>query len=99
MLKAMKYAACFGLLAGVGILLGCWIHGERANQPMVMSGVAFVRALPYGEQTVGATETIVFQLYERWARYKFDKKNKGKIQIDPAEKARQDALFNNGAGR
>ncbi len=60
MLKILKYAAYFVFLAGVGVLLGCYIHGSRVNQTMVMSGVAFVRELPYGERTVGLIESLVF---------------------------------------
>ncbi len=65
MLKALKYIIYFGFLAGLGILLGCYIHGKRVNQPTIMSGVAFVRELPYGEHIVGYTETFVFSYQER----------------------------------
>jgi len=58
MQKALKYIVCFGLLAGLGIVLGSYAHGFLTNQPMIMSGVAFVRELPYGEAVVGHTESF-----------------------------------------
>jgi hypothetical protein len=60
MIKTIKYGVLFGFLAGAGILLGCWIHGIRTNQPTIMSGVAFIRELPQGEQIVGRIETWWF---------------------------------------
>jgi hypothetical protein len=83
MLKIAKYVLYFGFLAGIGILLGCFIHGQRVNQPTIMSGVAFVRELPYGEKTVGYIETMVFSWQEKRDLQRFEEENKGKIQIDP----------------
>jgi len=87
MLKIMKrvllYGLYFGFLAGIGIILGCFIHGLRVNQPTIMSGVAFVRELPYGEKTVGLIESIVFSYQEKRDLEQFEQKHKGKIQIDP----------------
>jgi hypothetical protein len=83
MLKIIKYGVYFGFLAGVGILLGCWIHGIRTNQPMIMSGVAFVRELPKGELVVGRLETWVFSHQEEKALQQFKDENKGNIRIDP----------------
>jgi hypothetical protein len=95
MIKTIKYGVLFGFLAGVGILLGCWIHGIRTNQPMIMSGVAFVRELPKGEPIVGGLETWWFGIKEARARKKFDEENPN-IQIDPAvAKAQQEMVYSN----
>jgi hypothetical protein len=83
MLKAVKYIVWFSLMAGIGILMGCFIHGQRTNQPTVMSGVAFVRELPYGEKIVGNIETWVFSYQEKKNLENFQKEHEGKIQIDP----------------
>ncbi|MBI5248932.1 MAG: hypothetical protein HY912_05505 [Desulfomonile tiedjei] len=83
MLRATKYIVWFGLMAGIGIILGCFIHGQRTNQPTVMSGVAFVRELPHGERIVGAIETWVFSYEEKKNLEEFQEKHKGQIQIDP----------------
>jgi len=48
-----------------------------------MSGVAFVRELPYGEQIVGLIETTVFSYHEKRELEKFQEAHQGKIQIDP----------------
>ncbi len=96
MFKALKYVERFGILAGVGILLGCWIHGARTNQPMIMSGVAFVREMPYGERTVGGVESVVFLSQEKWALRKFKKENE--VIIDPEVLKAQNALFKKRAG-
>ena len=48
MVKIAAYVVWFVLMAGLGVILGCYIHGERVNQTTLMSGVAFFRALPYG---------------------------------------------------
>jgi hypothetical protein len=78
-----KYILYFGFLAGIGILLGCFIHGARVNQTTVMSGVAFVRELPMGERIVGMIETSVFSYQEKKSLEKFEEEHKGQIQIDP----------------
>jgi hypothetical protein len=83
MLRLLKYAACFVVLAGIGILLGCFIHASRTNQTTLMSGVAFVRELPYGELTVGIIETSVFSFQERRSLEKFVEEHKDNIQLDP----------------
>jgi hypothetical protein len=93
MIKTIKYGVYFGFLAGVGILLGCWIHGIRTNQPMIMSGVAFVRELPKGELVVGRLETWVFSHQEEKALQQFKEENKGKIQIDPEVLRRHQELY------
>ncbi len=95
MLKAIKYILYFGVLAGIGILLGCWIHGMRTNQPTVMSGVAFVRELPYGEQLVGRIETTVFAYQEEKDLQKFKEEHKN-IKIDPEVAKRHQELLNSG---
>lgn len=71
------------ILAGLGIVLGCFIHASRTNQTTLMSGVAFVRELPYGEAIVGGIETTVFSYQERKNLREFREKHEGKIQIDP----------------
>lgn len=80
--KAIKYLVWFGFMAGVGILLGCYIHGQRVNQPTVMSGVAFVREMPRGEWAVGWIETIVFGWQEKRALENYREKHEGNIKIN-----------------
>jgi hypothetical protein len=92
MWKIFKYAGYFGLLACVGILLGCWIHGIRTNQPTIMSGVAFVRELPHGEFVVGYIETAVFTYQEKKSLESFKEQNKT-IQIDPEVLKRHEEMF------
>ncbi len=75
--------AYFVLLAGMGVVLGCYIHGSRVNQTTVMSGVAFVREMPYGEYVVGWLETTVFSIQEKRDLDEYKKKHKGDIKIDP----------------
>ncbi|MDQ7782707.1 MAG: hypothetical protein RDU20_07500 [Desulfomonilaceae bacterium] len=93
MRKTFLYVAYFCFLAALGILLGCYIHAVRVNQTTVMSGVAFVRELPYGELIVGYTETMVFSYQERKALDKFRKEHEGKIEIDPKVLEQQKKLF------
>jgi hypothetical protein len=81
--KAVKYTLWFGVMAGIGILLGCFIHGQRTNQPTIMSGVAFVRELPHGERIVGNIETWYFSYEEKKSLEKFKEKHKDEIRIDP----------------
>jgi hypothetical protein len=97
MFKALKYTVYFGFLAGVGILLGCWIHGARTNQPMIMSGVAFVRELPYGELIVGNIETAVFRREEEKDLQKFQEEHKGNIKINPEVLKMQEEMFKKGS--
>jgi hypothetical protein len=87
MLKILKYPACLVFLAGVGILLGCYIHGLRTNQPTIMSGVAFVRKLPYGEQIAGRIETTVFFYWEQRELEKFRKQYPGPLKRPQQEGA------------
>jgi hypothetical protein len=54
----------------------------RTNQPTIMSGVAFVRELPYGERTVGVIETTVFSLEEWWNLRQYQNKHPD-TRIDP----------------
>ncbi len=83
MLRKILIVIYFCFLAGLGILIGCFIHGQRVNQTTVMSGVAFVRELPYGERVVGWIETTVFSYQERKNLERFKEKHKDNIQIDP----------------
>lgn len=83
MKKILLYGAYFCSLAALGILLGCFIHAKRVNQTTVMSGVAFVRELPYGEHIVGYTETMVFSYQERKALDDYRKQHGENIKIDP----------------
>ncbi|MBI5569347.1 MAG: hypothetical protein HY914_05315 [Desulfomonile tiedjei] len=96
MLKILKYTIYFLFLAGLGILLGCFIHGWRVNQTTVMSGVAFVRELPYGEKTVGLIETMVFSWQEEQDLKRFRKEHEGKIQIDPEVMKKHEELYRKG---
>ncbi|MGB6066481.1 MAG: hypothetical protein WBG50_16890 [Desulfomonilaceae bacterium] len=96
MLRTLKYVVYFSFLAGVGILLGCYIHGLRTNQPTIMSGVAFVRELPYGERIVGMIETTVFSYQEKRSLETYEQKYKGKIKIDPEVLKRQQQLYGGG---
>ncbi len=82
----------FVFLAGIGVVLGCYIHGSRVNQGTLMSGVAFVRELPYGERVVGWIETAKFTWDEERDLAKF-KKDNPVITIDPKVKADQDHLL------
>jgi hypothetical protein len=95
-LKILKYVVYFGFLAGVGILLGCFIHGMRTNQPTIMSGVAFVRELPYGEQIVGRIETSVFSYQEKKNLEDYEAQHKGQIKLDPEVLKRHQELYRQG---
>jgi hypothetical protein len=83
MWKALKYLVYFGFLACLGILLGCYIHGKRVNQPTLMSGVAFVREFPYGEHIVGYTETYYFGYKEQKHYEEYMEEHGDSIKIDP----------------
>ncbi len=98
MLRILKYVVGFGVLAGVGILLGCYIHGIRTNQPTLMSGVAFVRELPQGERIVGYIETKVFTWQEERSLKNYQDEHKGNIQIDPKVREMHDKLYKGGSG-
>jgi hypothetical protein len=98
MLKALKYIIYVGFLAGLGILLGCYIHGKRVNQTTLMSGVAFVRELPYGEHIVGYTETYVFSYQEKKHYQEYMEKHGDNIKIDPKVLERHKQLLQ-GAGK
>jgi hypothetical protein len=98
MLKSFLYVIYFGFLAGVGIILGCYIHGVRVNQPTLMSGVAFVRELPQGERIVGLIETTVFSYEEKKSLEEFKKQHEGKIEIDPEVLKEQQKLYQGGSG-
>jgi hypothetical protein len=92
MLKKLSYVVYFGVLAGIGILLGCFIHAARVNQTTVMSGVAFVREMPYGEHIVGNIETAVFSYQEKRHLMNYRKKHKN-IKIDPEVLRKQKELL------
>ncbi|MEW6348650.1 MAG: hypothetical protein AB1646_06280 [Thermodesulfobacteriota bacterium] len=94
--RTSLFTAYFVFLAGVGVVLGCYIHGSRVNQGTLMSGVQFARELPCGEAVVGYTETLVFSLQEWLHRRQFEKNNPV-ITIDPKVKEEQDRLFRNKA--
>lgn len=98
MLKAFLYVIYFVFLAGIGIVLGCYIHGVRVNQPTLMSGVAFVRELPQGERIVGFIETTVFSYEEKKSLEDYKEKYKGKIKIDPEVLKKHQQLYRDGAG-
>lgn len=96
MKRIALYVLYFGLLSGLGIVLGCYIHAVRVNQTTVMSGVAFVRELPYGESIVGAMETMVFSYQERKSLENYREQHKGKIKIDPEVLKRHKELYGEG---
>jgi len=93
MLKLLKYLIWFGLMAGIGIILGCYVHGARVNQTTLMSGVAFVRELPYGERMVGIIETTVFSYQEKRNLEKYLEKHKGNIKMDPEVLKKHEGLY------
>jgi len=96
MLKTSLCVVYFGFLAGVGIILGCYIHGVRVNQPTLMSGVAFVRELPQGERVVGYIETFVFSHQERRSLEDYKKQYGDKIKIDPNILKQHEKLYGPG---
>jgi hypothetical protein len=83
MMKKLLLVGYFGILAGLGIVVGCFIHGQRTNQTTVMSGVAFVRELPQGERVVGYLESTIFSYQEKRHLEEFKDKYRGNIKIDP----------------
>jgi hypothetical protein len=90
--KALKITY-FLSLAGIGVVLGCYIHGSRVNQTTVMSGVAFVREFPYGEHVVGWLETTVFSHQEKENLKDYLDKHKGNIKIDPQVLKQHEELY------
>jgi hypothetical protein len=93
MRRTLIFVFYFGILAGLGILLGCFIHAQRVNQTTVMSGVALVRELPYGEWIVGNIETSVFSYQEKKDLQEFKEKYKGQIHLDPEVLKRHKDLY------
>ena len=97
MLKILIFTLYFGFMAGIGVIIGCYIHATRVNQTTVMSGVAFVRELPFGEHVVGMLETIVFSYQEKKDYEDFMNKYKGSIKIDPEVLKRHKNLYQQGS--
>ncbi len=97
MKRIALYIVYFASLSGLGILLGCYVHASRVNQTTVMSGVAFVREMPYGEQIVGRIETAVFSYQERKSLETYKEEHKGKIKIDPEVLKRHKDLYGEGS--
>ncbi len=95
-MKKLLYIIWFVCVAGIGVVLGCFIHATRVNQTTLMSGVAFVRELPYGEQIVGLIETAVFSYQERRELEKFQETHRGQIQIDPEVLKKHKELYREG---
>ena len=98
MLRILKYAVGFAVLAGVGIILGCYIYGVRTYQTTLQSGVAFVRELPQGERVVGYIETKVFSYIEQKNYEDYKKKYEGKIELDPNIRKMHENLYKGTAG-
>lgn len=98
MKKIILFIVYFGILAGLGVVLGCYIHASRVNQTTVLSGVAFVREMPFGEYVVGRLETVVFSYQEQMALERYKEQHKGKIKIDPEVEKRHRELFDGGRG-
>lgn len=96
MKKIGLYIICLGLLSGLGILVGCYIHAYRVNQTTLMSGVAFVRELPYGEQIVGLIETTVFSYQEKKNLEAYQQQHKGNIQINDQVLKKHRELYKDG---
>jgi hypothetical protein len=69
------------------------------NQTTVLSGVAFVREMPYGEHIVGYTESVVFAWLEQRDLERFREEHKGKIQIDPKVLDDQNKRFGEKPGK
>lgn len=92
-MKKLLYVIWFVCVAGIGVVVGCFIHAARVNQTTLMSGVAFVRELPYGEHIVGFIETTVFSYQEKRELEKFREAHQGKIKIDPEVLKRHKELY------
>lgn len=95
MKKIILFGLYFVILAGLGVLLGCYVHATRVHQTTVLSGVAFVRELPLGEHVVGRLETIWFRREEERALKRYRDEHKD-IKIDPEVLKRQRELFGDG---
>lgn len=93
MLKVLAFVVWFVIMAGIGIIFGCYIHAARVNQTTLMSGVAFVRELPYGERVVGLIETAVFSYQERKSLENYLQQHKGQIKIDPKVLEKHEQLY------
>jgi hypothetical protein len=89
MIKIIKYGLYFGFLAGVGILLGCWIHGIRANQTTIMSQHAFIKELPIGDKLVD----ILFIQDGPIRTFKDFRSKNPNIQIDPEVAKKHEELY------
>lgn len=98
MLKKLGFVVYFVILAGLGIVLGCYIHAIRTNQTTLMSGVAFVRELPQGERVVGHIETTVFSYQERKSLEDYKKQHEGQIKIDPEVLKKHQELYRDKKG-
>lgn len=98
-MKKTMYVLYFIVLTGIGIVVGCFIHAQRVNQTTLMSGVAFVRELPYGEHVVGLIETAVFSYQEKRDLEKYRQKHEGRIQIDPEVLKRHKELYRESQGK
>jgi len=96
MKKILFLTTYFLILAGLGIVLGCFVHAYRVNQTTLMSGVALVRELPYGEAIVGRIETAVFSYQERKSLEDFQEQHKGQIKIDPEVLKKHKQLYREG---
>ena len=96
MRKIVLFGLYFMILAGLGVLLGCYIHATRVHQTTVLSGVAFVREWPYGEYVVGRLETTILGYEEKKALENYMEEHKGNIKIDPEVLKRQQELFGGG---
>jgi len=97
MIKKLLYVLYFCMLAGLGIVLGCYIHGSRVNQTTLMSGVAFVRELPQGERIVGILETVIFSHMEERDLRKYQEEHKDQIKIDPKVLEEHEKLLRKGS--
>jgi len=98
-MRKTMYALYFIILVCIGIVVGCFIHAQRVNQTTLMSGVAFVRELPYGEHVVGIIETTVFSYQEKRDLEQYRQKHEGQIQIDPEVLKRHRELYREPQGK
>jgi hypothetical protein len=98
MMKKVLYVLYFCFLAGLGIVVGCYIHAGRVNQTTLMSGVAFVRELPMGEHIVGYIETTVFSYQEEKDLTDY-KKQHPDTKIDPKILEEHEKLYRKGSSQ
>jgi len=96
MIRKLLYVLYFCMLAGIGIVLGCYIHAGRVNQTTAHSGVAFVRELPMGEYIVGRIETAVFS-YQEEKNLADYKKMHPDSKIDPKVLEEHEKLLRKGS--